>query len=331
MRDRNRSEAPLVSVVVPIYREADNVKPLLQRLRAVFQSVGCDWEVVFAMDPSPDHTREEIVSSIHKGEPVRLVCFSRRIGKPISLMAGLEHARGDVCVIMDADLQDPPELITEMLAKWQEGFNVVIAQRTSRKGEGLAYLKAAELFYWILDHVSEVKVPKNTGDFRLLDRTVVTQACRFRERHGFLRGITAATGFSTAIVPFERDPRLTGRTQISFSGAVNIALDGIIPFSRLPVRMIFWAGVIFVVSALLGGMVGTAVGLARGFPDLWPVFFLCTLSIGLCGMVLVALGVIGEYLVRTYEETRDRPWYIVEEILESETLASRSESIPPRR
>ncbi len=313
----------MVSVVVPIYREAENVKPLLKRLRDVFQACGCDWEVVFAMDPSPDRTREEIVSSLREGDPVRLVCFSRRMGKPISLMAGLEHARGDACIIMDADLQDPPELIAEMVRKWQEGFKVVIAQRTSRKGEGFLYLKAAELFYWILDRVSEVKVPKNTGDFRLLDRIVVERVVRFRERHGFLRGITAAVGFSTTIVPFERDPRLSGKTQIPLAGAVNIALDGIIPFSRLPVRMIFWTGVCFVMLALLGAFAVTVIGLVRGFPDMWPVYLLCTLSIGLCGMVLAALGVIGEYLVRTYEETRDRPWYIVEEILESENLPRR--------
>ena len=320
MQEFHSTKPGLVSVVVPIYREAGNVRPLIERLTAVFQGIGCDWEVVFAMDPSPDQTRDEIVDCLREGSPVRLVLFSRRMGKPISLMAGLEHALGDVCIIIDADLQDPPELIPEMIRKWGEGYKVVIAQRTSRKGESFLYLQAARLFYWILDSVSEVKVPGTTGDFRLIDGAVLKWVCRFRERHGFLRGITAATGFPTAVVPFERDPRLAGRTQISFRGAVNIALDGIIPFSRWPVRMIFWVGVALVLFAIAASCEWVAVGLWRGLPEWWPALFLGTLSIGLTGMVLTALGVIGEYLVRTYEETRDRPLCIVEEVLESETL-----------
>ena len=156
----NHKMPELVSVVVPIYREAGNVKPLIERLTAVFQDIGCDWEVVFAMDPSPDTTRDEILASLRDGAPVRLVSFSRRMGKPISLMAGLEHALGDVSIILDADLQDPPELIPEMIRKWGEGYKVVIAQRTSRKGESFWYLKAANLFYSILDWYPRSRSPR---------------------------------------------------------------------------------------------------------------------------------------------------------------------------
>ena len=159
----------LISVVVPLYNEEANVLPLMQRLREVFTKIGCMWEVVFALDPSPDQTRERIGQLLEQGYPIRLVTFSRRIGKPLSLLAGLDYSCGDAVVTIDADLQDPPELIQEMVAKWREGFKVVIAQRRSRKGERLLYLKCAQLFYWLLDKISEVKIPRDTGDFRLLE------------------------------------------------------------------------------------------------------------------------------------------------------------------
>ena len=149
---------------------------------------------------------------------------------------------------------------------------------------------------------------------------MVKWVCRFREQHGFLRGITASTGFPTALVPFERDPRLAGKTQISLRGAVNIALDGVIPFSRWPVRMIFWVGVALLTLAVAGSVGWITIGLWKGLSNWWWVEFLCALSLAMTGLILTSLGVIGEYLVRTYEETRDRPLYIVEEILESDSL-----------
>ncbi len=195
MKDPQVSGKTVISVVIPLYNEENNVGPLVERLESVLGRLGCDWEFVFALDPSPDRTREKILALIDAGHRIRLITFSRRIGKPLSLMAGLDHSRGDACVIIDADLQDPPEFIEEMVKKWREGYEVVIPQRVSRKGESLLYLKAAEAFYWLFGKVAEVSVPTNTGDFRLLDARVVREMCRFRERHGFLRGITAAAGF----------------------------------------------------------------------------------------------------------------------------------------
>jgi polyisoprenyl-phosphate glycosyltransferase len=305
---------PLISVVVPIYKEEANVEPLIQRLEQVFHRIGCRWEVVFALDPSPDRTKQKISELLEKGFPIRLITFSRRIGKPLSLLAGLDHARGDACVIIDADLQDPPELIEAMAQKWGEGFKVVIAQRKSRKGENPLYLGCAKLFYWLLDKVSEVKVPRNTGDFRLLDARVVREVCRFRERHAFLRGLCASAGFSTAVVPFDRDPRLSGKAHISFLGAFNIALDGIIPFSRTPVRLMALLGLIMVVPALAAGILWLLHGLIKGFSASWATELLCMLVVGGVGLIVAGLGVVGEYVVRTYEETRDRPLYIVDEI-----------------
>ncbi|MBM3298660.1 MAG: glycosyltransferase family 2 protein [Deltaproteobacteria bacterium] len=320
MNESPASNSIVISVVAPLYNEQDSVPVFVERLTQVFNRIGCQWEVVFALDPSTDQTRRIVLERIDRGYPIRLVTFSRRIGKPVSVLAGLHHTMGDACVVMDVDLQDPPELIEEMVEKWREGYKVVIAQRVSRKGEHYLYLKAAELYYWILDRLSEVKVPKNTGDYRLLDARVVREICRFRERHAFLRGITAAVGFPTIVIPFDRDPRFAGKTRISFFGALNIALDGLVPFSRTPVRLIFLLGIVLLGLASAGAMIWIVASLVLGLSDQWPSILACLVSLILSGLTTTCLGVIGEYVLRIYEETRDRPLYIVDEINESQTV-----------
>lgn len=310
----------MISVVVPLYNENDNVPVFIKRVEQVFRRIGCLWELVFALDPSTDGTRDTILKFMDEGYPIRLVSFSRRIGKPLSLLAGLEHCQGDATIVIDVDLQDPPELIEDMVAKWREGFKVVIAQRISRKGESYFYLRCAELFYKILERFSEVTVPVNTGDYRLLDARVVREVCRFRERHGFLRGMTAAAGFSTTLVPFERESRLAGTTQIPLRGAVNIALDGIIPFSRVPLRLIFLAGLVLTVLTFAGMCAWFLAGLVRGFSPDWPILLVACLSACISAITLTSLGIVGEYVLRTYEEARDRPLYIVDEVVEAKTL-----------
>jgi glycosyltransferase involved in cell wall biosynthesis len=323
LKKKYPADPPLISVVVPLYNEENNVRLLVERLKDVFERLECDWEIVFALDPSPDGTKDRIGELIDQNWPVRLVTFSRRIGKPLSLLAGLEHSLGDAAVIIDADLQDPPELIETMVKKWQEGFNVVIAQRISRKGESFLYLKSARLFYRLLEKISEVPVPRDTGDYRLLDARVVREICRFRERHGFLRGISAATGFSTAVIPFDRDPRHSGKTQISFAGAVNIALDGIIPFSRTPVRAVFCLGCGILGFTVLAALALLILGLFWRCPVTWTAIVVLLWTSFMAGLTITCLGVIGEYVVRTYEESRDRPLYIVDELLEADSLTRR--------
>ncbi len=320
MTESNPPVPFVISVVAPLYNEEKNVPVFVERLQRVFERIGCKWEIVFALDPCPDATRERILDLIHAGLPIRLITFARRIGKPLSLLAGLDYSRGDACVVIDVDLQDPPELIEQMVEKWREGFKVVIAQRSSRKGENFFYLKAAQLFYVLLERFAQVEVPRNTGDYRLLDARVVREICRFRERHGFLRGITAAVGFPTALITFDRDPRFLGRTQIPLLGAVNIALDGMIPFSRVPVRAIFLLGLAILGLTGCAGGIWFLTGLFHGFSSLWPVILLSILSLGLSGVTITCLGIIGEYLVRTYEEARERPLYVVDEIIESQTI-----------
>lgn len=320
MSESNPPDPFVISVVVPLYNEEKNVPVFVERLRKVFERIGCRWEIVFALDPCPDSTRERILDLVHAGLPIRLVTFARRVGKPLSLLAGLDHSRGDACVVIDVDLQDPPELIEQMVEKWREGFKVVIAQRRSRRGENFFYLKAAQLFYILLERFAQVEVPRNTGDYRLLDARVVREVCRFRERHGFLRGITAAVGFPTALITFDRDPRFQGRTQISLLGAVNIALDGMIPFSRVPVRAIFLLGLAILGITGLAGGIWILTGLLRGFSGQWPVILLSMLSLGVSGLTITCMGIVGEYLVRTYEEARERPLYVVDEMIESQAI-----------
>lgn len=323
MNRLTQTDAALISVVVPIYNEEGNVRPLVERLSRVFAAIGCDWELVFALDPSPDGTRESILELMKADYPIRLITFSRRIGKPLSLLAGLDHSRGDATVVMDSDLQDPPELIDHMVTKWREGYKVVIAQRVSRKGENPLYLKCAQAFYWLLGKISEAKIPRDTGDFRLLDARVVREVRRFRERHGFLRGITALAGFPTTVIPFDRDPRAAGKTQISFLGAVNIALDGIIPFSRTPLRLMFLLGLFYVVVAKIVGVTWLVYCLVEGFSRAWLLELLCIILIGSVGFLAACMGILGEYLVRTYEETRRRPLYTIDEMVEADSLRRR--------
>jgi len=320
VQDRKLNDNPLISIVIPLYNEENNVQPLVERLAAVLNRAECSWELVFALDPSPDRTQQKIRELMDANYPIRLVVFSRRIGKPLSVLAGLDHCQGDACIIIDADLQDPPELIEQMIEKWRQGFEVVIPQRVSRKGENFLYLMAADIFYWLLGKIAEVEVPKNTGDFRLMDARVVREVRRFRERHGFLRGIVASAGFRTAIIPYYREPRFTGRTQIPLAGAFNIALDGIAPFSRIPVRIILALGLILLLLGGGAGFVWLLYSIFRGFSHLAPFIALGILGLLLSGIVVTSMGIIGEYLVRAYEEIRRRPLYIVDKIEETASL-----------
>jgi dolichol-phosphate mannosyltransferase len=311
----------LVSVVVPIFREEKNVRPLTERLNKVFENLQQPWELVLALDPSPDRTEDIIHDLVKEGFPIRNLRFSRRIGKPLSLIAGLDYAAGDVVIVMDADLQDPPELIADMLKKWADGYDVVIAKRRSRKGEKPSYLMAARLFYILYEKIAEVRIPQDTGDYRLMSARVVNGIRQFRERHGFLRALTASVGYNTTVIEYDRDPRLTGKTQISLLGALNIALDGIVPFSRFPVRMIFVLGAFFSASAMLLFIAFVFSSIIFGTSDKWPFVVLCLAIMLFSGLNLTALGTVGEYLVRNYEETRKRPLYIIDTITESPAVA----------
>ena len=302
----------LLSVVIPAYNEEANIDKVYARLRSVLDGTGLDWEIIFSVDPSTDRTEELIVALAERDPRVKMLRFSRRFGQPSATLAGLEWSRGDAVVVIDCDLQDPPELITELVARWREGFDVVYAQRRTRAGETLPKRIVAWAGYKVINKIAEVDIPKNTGDFRLMSRRVVDNVVALKESHGFLRGLVGLVGFRQASVQYDRDPRSAGASKYNqVFGSLLIGLNGVVGFSRYPLQLISLAGVLFsVLSFLFGGAYIVAKLAGVSFPVGNPTIVFVVTFLG--GVQLLSLGVMGEYIGRIYDETRDRPKYIVE-------------------
>jgi dolichol-phosphate mannosyltransferase len=305
---------PELSVVVPVYNEENTLAAFLARLRAVLAGVTEDYEIIFAMDPSSDNTESMILAARAGDARIKLLRFSRRFGQPAATWAGLAHAAGRAALVIDCDLQDPPELIAEMRRLWKdEGYQVVIPQRRSREGENFIKRAIAYSGYWFINKTATVEIPRNTGDFRLLDARVVEELMKLNESHGFLRGLTALVGFKTKLVPFDRQPRADGRGKYnSFTGSLTIGFNGVVAFSGSLLRMMGVAGfamaalavfsAIAMILAKLFGWMDFAVGLTT----------LGVLMLFLTGCQLTCMGVLGAYIGRIYEESKRRPKYIVE-------------------
>ena len=301
-----------LSVVVPAYKEEANIENVYARVRTVLDDLGLkEWELIFAMDPSPDLTEEKIIQLNHRDGRVRLVRMSRRFGQPAATIAGMTAAVGDAVVVIDCDLQDPPELITDMVTLWADGFDVVYAQRRSRKGETVPKRMVAWLGYRVMRRIAEVDIPSNTGDFRLMSRRVVDNVVSLEESHGFLRGLVGLVGFKQTAVQYERDPRAAGSSKYNqIFGSLRIGLNGIVGFSRYPLHVISIGGIIFSMIAVLGAVTYFCLRLAGlGFPSGGAIAILVSF---LAGIQLLSLGVMGEYVGRIYDEVRRRPKYIVE-------------------
>ncbi len=304
--------APELTIVVPAYNEEANVGRVYARLRDVLDSIGLPWELIFSVDPSTDRTEELIVALNKMDARVKLLRFSRRFGQPMATLAGLAAASGAAVVVIDCDLQDPPELIPELVSKWQEGFDVVYAQRRSREGETLAKRIVSVVGYRVIARIAEVEIPPNTGDFRLMSRRVVEHVVALKESHGFLRGLVSLVGFRQTSVLYDRAPRAAGVGKYNrFLGSLVIGLNGVFGFSLYPLRLISLSGVIFSVVAFLLGVAYFALKLA-GFP--FPVGnpTVVILVTFFSGIQLLSLGVMGEYVGRIYDEVRGRPKYIIE-------------------
>jgi polyisoprenyl-phosphate glycosyltransferase len=303
----------LLSVVVPCMNEEEGLRQAHHELVKVLQEAPVDFEVVYVDDGSSDHTAD-VLRELQTSDPrVRAVRLSRNFGHQVAITAGVEHASGDAVVIIDADLQDPPQVILEFLAKWQDGYDVVYGVRTERDGESAFKLLSAKMFYRFFTRMSDTRMPLDTGDFRLMDRRVVDALISMPERDRFVRGMVSWLGFSQIAVPYRRSSRIAGSTKFSLFKMIRFALDGIFSFSILPLRMATWVGFAASGFSVLGIIVVLlerffqVPGLVKG----WSSAVIGELFIG--GVQLVCLGIIGEYVGRIYGESKRRPLYIVRE------------------
>jgi dolichol-phosphate mannosyltransferase len=303
----------LVSVVIPAYNEEANVERAYDRLAAVFDGEpDIEWELIFSVDPSTDRTEERVLALRDRDPRVKMLRFSRRFGQPMATLAGLQFASGAATVVIDCDLQDPPELIPELIARWRDGYDVVYAQRRTRAGETLPKRIVAWLGYRVIARIAEVEIPPNTGDFRLLSRRVVDNVVALKESHGFLRGLVGLVGFRQSSVPYDRDPRAAGTSKYSQTfGSVLIGLNGIIGFSRYPLQLISILGIAFAFFAFVLAIVYGALKVAgTAFPLGNPTVVIVVAFFS--GLQMLSLGVIGEYVGRIYDEARQRPKFIIE-------------------
>ena len=311
----------LLSLVVPVYREEKNIPEFLGRLRPILSGVTEDYEIIFSMDPSPDRTEEVILEQRANDARIKLLKFSRRFGQPMAILAGLEYSTGDAVIVMDVDLQDPPELVAQMFAKWREGFDVVLPQRRERTGEPWLKKYISIFGYHVINKVADVRIPPNTGDFRLMSRRVVNEIVRLKESHGFLRGLVAIVGFKQVIIQFDRPARFAGETNYNrFLGSLRIGANGVFCFSTYALKLSTWLG--FLVSAC--SFLLMAIYLfykLMGWPIAWGNPTLVILVSFLGGIQLISVGILGEYIGRIYEEVRARPKFIVD----------RAEGFPARR
>ena len=302
----------LISLVVPVYKEADNIPEFLRQVQAILSSLTEDYEIIFSMDPSPDRTEEVILAHRAQDERIKLLKFSRRFGQPMASLAGLEYSRGDAVIVMDVDLQDPPELIGEMIAKWREGYDVVLPQRRARTGEPWIKKLIATTGYKIINKIADVRIPPNTGDFRLMARRVVQELVRLKESHGFLRGMVAVVGFKQALIPFDRPARFAGETNYNrVLGSLRIGFNGIFCFSTYALTLSTIMG--FIIAG--GSFLVMAIYLfykLMGWPIVWGNPTLVILISFLGGIQLISVGILGEYIGRIYEEVRARPKFIVD-------------------
>ncbi len=305
----------LLSVVVPVYNEEGNIPTFLSRIRPILANITPDYEVIFCADPCTDWTIE-ILRQAHREDPrIKTLSFSRRFGQPAATMGGIYHAAGRAAIVIDVDLQDPPELVTEMVRLWRdEGYKVVIPQRTSREGEHPLKKLIAFLGYWFINKISQVKIPRNTGDFRLLDRCVIEELKRLKESHGFLRGLVAVVGFKTKLLPFERQARHAGDGNYNrITGSLRIGFNGIICFSDYLLNAMIKLGLAMAAGAFLSTLVIIFMkfGLHWEFASGVPSIMCLILFVG--GAQLVGMGILGAYLGRVYDEAKERPLFIVEE------------------
>lgn len=301
---------PTITIIAPIYNELENIPELYHRMREVMGSLGEDWELILVDDGSRDGSTDVIRKLAETDDHVRPVIFARNFGHQIAVTAGLDYSRGDAVIIIDADLQDPPEVILDLIAKWREGYEVVYAVRKEREGETWFKKTTASLFYRMIYKITDVKIPLDTGDFRLLDRKVVNIMSKMRERHRFLRGMASWVGFKQIGVEYKRAARFAGVTKYPFKKMLKLALNAVTSFSYVPLQIAtyigFFAAALSIISipvVIILRLVGTTQLTGQATTLIMVLF--------LGGVQLISLGIIGEYIGRIYDEVKGRPIYVV--------------------
>lgn len=309
------SGEPAFSVIAPVFNEAETLPHFYQRVAAVMEGMGEPFEIVLVNDGSRDDSYF-VMRGLHEQDSrVRVVNFSRNFGHQIAISAGLDFARGRAVIIIDSDLQDPPEVIPELIARWREGAEVVYAQRAKRSGETRFKLFTAAAFYRIIGRITSVSIPRDTGDFRLLDRTVVDAIVTMREHHRFMRGLSAWVGFRQEAVQYDRHERFAGSTKYPIHRMVRFSVDAITSFSTVPLQLATTFGFFLAGISLIGIVIAVLLRVFHHAIVGQASTLILVLFMG--GIQLIFLGVIGEYLGRIYDEVRGRPLYIVRNVLES--------------
>lgn len=304
-----------LSIVVPVYNEVGNIPEFLTRVVPILLTNVETYEIIFSVDPSTDGT-EDLIEVAHNLNPnIKMIKFSRRFGQPTATLAGLDYCSGSAALVMDVDLQDPPEMIPELLARWREGFAVVYAKRRHRDGETWLKKLTSKVGYGLIDRFGDVKIPRDTGDFRLIDRIVIDELKRFPEAHGFLRGLVALVGYKQTEVIFDRPARHSGKGNYNrFFGSFKIGLNGIIGFSSALLNLSTVLGFLAAISAFfLGAAYVLLQVLDQSFPIGNPSIIAVVLFVG--GLQLICLGIIGQYIGRIYDEVKQRPRYIVSQLV----------------
>ena len=305
-----------ISLVIPMYFEEQVVEECYNRVTNILNKIAhYDYEILFINDGSKDKTLELLEEIANNDKKIKVISFSRNFGHQAAVTAGLKYATGDAIVIMDADLQDPPELMPDMLKKWEEGYDVIYGKRKARKGESAFKLLTAKAFYSTLNKLSDVEIPKDTGDFRLVDRKVVDVINSLPEHNKFLRGLFSWVGFKQYAYEYERKERFAGKTKYPLKKMLKLAQDGILSFSTKPLKLVGALGLLSVIISVII-LIYSLLSFAFNWNSLTPGWtsLMCTMTF-LGGVILISLWMIGEYIARIYDETKQRPQYIVDKTI----------------
>ncbi|TPR18085.1 glycosyltransferase family 2 protein [Apilactobacillus timberlakei] len=294
----------LISIVLPVYNEEAGINNTIEILEKFIKCQAEKYELIFVDDGSKDKSIEIINKAQNKYSNIKVIEFSRNFGHQLAITAGIRYANGDAVVVMDADLQDPPSVIPNMIQKWHAGYDVIYGKRLVREGETLFKKLTAKIFYRVIQKISSIEIPLDTGDFRLMDRKVINALSKLKEPEPFVRGLVSWVGFKQTSVQYERQERLAGETKYSLSKMTRLASDGLTSFSDVPLKLINYVGAISIIIGLLYGFIMT-------FNQFTTVIFATSALFVLSGMIMLGMGIIGNYLFRTFDASKHRPQYVI--------------------